>query len=182
MWSTGCSPLWNKAKPETQGRTWSIDNGGTSLMGSPPLALQLLCLYNPGGLASNGSTHSGLGPRTSIVNQENTPEAYPQASPLEVNPDWGCSSQATLGKLNKTNRNSMSEKLILMRQTCYGEVTVYLSLQHPTIWAHTGTVPSTEAYLMLVFSMGVSGFPGPLEPTVTWKWLREHVAWTELCM
>lgn len=70
----------------------------------------------------------------------------------------------------------MSEKLILMRQTCYEEAIVYLSLQHPTIWAHTGTVPSAEACLVQVFSMGVSGLPDPLEPTVTWKWLHEHVA------
>lgn len=124
----------NKGKPGTQGRTRSIDSGGTLLMGSPPLAFRPLCLYSSVRLASNGPTHSGLGPYTSII--EKTPQKHIHRP---IHWKWASieasSSQATLvwGKLTKANRNSMSEKLILMRQICYREAFVYLSLQHPTI-------------------------------------------------
>lgn len=54
------------------------NNGGALLTGFLPWLAQLFFIYNPGPSANEGGTaHSGLGPPTLIVNQENAPTDLP---------------------------------------------------------------------------------------------------------
>jgi hypothetical protein len=48
-----------------------------------------VCFYvTKAHLFVGGMTHSRLGPATSIINQENVPQKWPQANLLKAVPDW----------------------------------------------------------------------------------------------